>query len=431
MLPDIQKILSFDIAKIERTFSDRPKLIEMFRKNFTLFFDKYASYLPDGSFFALPCGNIPATWLRDSSLLMEHLLPYAAKDEKLAAAMRALIAANAKYICIDPYANSFKPEPNESAGWHDVFPASPWVWERKYELDSLTFPFRFAYKYYCNTGDDSVFDSQFKQSLVNTVELFEIEQHHTKMSQYRFQRENCPPEDTLIRDGRGAEVGETGMIWTAFNAGDAASKYGYLIPSNLLAAVVLGYMCEISEKIWKDTALEQRMQKMKSEIESGIMKFGIVEHPKYGKIFAYDTDGLNHYQLLDDALLPNLISLPYFECVDIEDEIYKNTRNFVLSVDNPNYYVGKAAKGLASVHIPGENIWPLSLAMQGLTATDMDEVGKIIDMLASTDNGTGMMHETFNVNDPSVYTWDEFCLPSSIFCVLLLRYANKITECDC
>lgn len=34
---------------------------------------------------------------------------------------------------------------------------------------------------------------------------------------------------------------------------------------------------------------------------------------------------------MDDANVPSLLSLPYLECIDIEDKIYQNTRKYVLS----------------------------------------------------------------------------------------------------
>ena len=294
-----------------------------------------------------------------------------------------------------------------------------------YPIDDLTLPLWMAYNYYKLTDDASVFDENFRLSLVKTIELFEIEQHHRERSEFRFVRLNCEPEDTLINNGIGAEIGYTGMVWSAFLPSDAAAKYGYLIASNLLATVVLGFMYEICNEFWKDSVLAQRIITLKTQIYNGVMKYGVVEHPEYGKIFAYDTDGFGNYQLLDDALIPNLVSLPYFKAVDYDDEIYCNTRRFVLSKSNPNYLVGKAARGMASVHIPGNFIWPLAMVMQAMTSCDINEVDDILHMLETTDNGTYMMHETINTDDPSVYSWDEFCMPSALFCELLYKYANK------
>jgi len=73
-----------------------------------------------------------------------------------------------------------------------------------------------------------------------------------------------------------------------------------------------------------------------------------VEHPKYGVIYAYETDGLGNYNLMDDANVPSLLSIPYLGYCDTADPVYQNTRRFVLSEDNPYYYSGRCASGIGS-----------------------------------------------------------------------------------
>lgn len=423
---NIEKTCIDSMKGFEEAFKDRPKLIEMYKKNFCLFFNKYAEMLSDGTMMPWPCGNIPAVWLRDGSQVALHVLPFVNENEELKGAVKAIIARLIKFIIVDPYANAFKKEPNPDTGWKDVYPSHPLVWERKYCIDDLTFPFWFAYRYYSITKDASVFNDEFRLSLNKALEVFEIEQHHREDSEFRFQRLNCAPEDTLVNEGLGAEIGYTGMVWSGFLPNDAAAKYGYIVASNLFAVLMLEYMHEICNGIWNDSALAERVLKLKTEIYDGVMKYGVVEHPKYGRILAYDTDGLGNHQLLDDALTPNLISLPYYKAIGYDDELYQNTRRFLLSKDNPNYLVGKAASGMASVHIPGDFIWPLAMVMQAMTSCDIDEVDSILRMLEITDNGTYLMHETINIDDPSIYSWDEFCMPSAMFCELIYRYANGI-----
>jgi meiotically up-regulated gene 157 (Mug157) protein len=36
-----------------------------------------------------------------------------------------------------------------------------------------------------------------------------------------------------------------------------------------------------------------------------------VENEKYGKIYAYEVDGLGAVNLMDDANVPSLLSIPY------------------------------------------------------------------------------------------------------------------------
>ena len=95
---------------------------------------------------------------------------------------------------------------------------------------------------------------------------------------------------------------------------------------------------------------------MKFQIDYGIELFGIVRHPKYGKIYAYETDGYGNHVLMDDANVPSLLSIPYLGFADANDEIYKNTRAFILSKENPYYFEGNRQRELDR-HIPGLNIY--------------------------------------------------------------------------
>lgn len=96
---------------------------------------------------------------------------------------------------------------------------------------------------------------------------------------------------------------------------------------------------------------------------------GAVEHPQYGKIYAYKVDGLGNYNLMDDANVPNLLSAPYLGYGSIDDPIYKNTRNFILSKDNPYFLLVNMERVLVR-HTPQNYFWYISLAIEGLATND-------------------------------------------------------------
>lgn len=412
----IPKYLLEHVEAISAKLAFSPKLQALY-KNCVL--NAYATTLveqDDGTVF-LYTGDIHAMWNRDG---VQQITPYLsmARDN---AEVRKLIAGALRcmfrLIRKDTYANSFNIAP---IGHHyagiDMPHAGPWTWEQKYEIDTLCFPIRLAYQYWKKTGDASVFDEDFAQTIHLIVEQLILEQHHDERSLYRHQRKDCPWQDTLQNDGKGYPTKYTGMTWQGFRPSDDAVKFGYSIPGNMLASVVLGYLQEIDTALGLfDKAFLEKIGRLKLEIEHGIEDFGIVVHPKYGRIYAYETDGFGNHVLADDANVPNLLSAPYLGFCSPEDPIYQNTRRFVLSEDNPYYASGTAAKGLGSPHTPQGYVWHMGLCMQGMTAATKEETRQMLDMLIATDADTGYMHEGFNANDPSEFTRSWFAASNSMF----------------
>lgn len=360
-------------------------------------------------------GDIPAMWLRDSTSQVEHYLPFIKDHEELKALFTGLIKRQMKCILIDPYANAFNKEANGEKWDNDLTKDSPWVWERKYEIDSLCYPVRLIYKYWKASGDVSFFDNEVRDVFNIIIDLWKTEQKHFEESDYSFQRLNCSPTDTLCNNGLGNPVKFTGMTWSGFRPSDDACQYGYLIPSNMFASVALRYIEEISEVIYKDIKLKERATELRLQIEEGIEKFGIVHNEEFGDIYAYEVDGLGNFNFMDDANVPSLLSIPYLEFRGIEDKIYQNTRKFILSKNNPFYYEGTAGQGIGSPHTPPEYIWHIAISMNGLTTNNADEIKELIDILISTDAGTGFMHEGFHCDDPKKFTRDWFAWSNSLF----------------
>ena len=373
-------------------------------------------------------GDIPAMWLRDSTSQIEHYLSFINKYPVLKEFFVGLINRQVKCILIDSYANAFNEEANGQKWDNDITKDSPWVWERKYEIDSLCFPVRLIYKYWKESGDENFFSDEIKQALETILNLWKIEQNHFENSDYSFQRLNCSETDTLCNNGLGNPVAYTGMTWSGFRPSDDACKYGYLIPSNMFATVVLSYMSEIFEKIYNDLDLKKKALILRDEIENGINKFGIVEHEEFGKIYSYETDGFGNYNLMDDANVPSLLSIPYIGYREIDDEIYQNTRKFILSKNNPYYYEGSFASGIGSPHTPPEYIWHIALSMQGLTTNNKDEINSLVKTLIQCDGNTGFMHEGFHKNNPEKFTRDWFAWSNSLFADFIYKKLKEIEQ---
>lgn len=409
------------LEEAEQKLAHRPKLLKLFKNCFPNTLETTTKRMEDGTTFVIT-GDIPAMWLRDSVEQVIHYVPLAKKDPQLQELIGGLVKRHVQMILIDPYANAF----NESANdWHwnasDQTEMSPWVWERKFELDSICFSIRLAYHYWKETGLTTIFDENFKKAMRVVVDLWKTEQRHMELSKYRFVRDNGIPEDSLRNDGLGMPINYTGMIWSGFRSSDDACDFHYNVPSNMFAVVALRYMKEFAEWVFRDLDLLKELTDLEAEVDRGIRLYGIYRHPEFGPIYAYETDGYGNYCLMDDAGTPGLLSIPYLGYVSADDPIYQNTRRFALSKENPYYFEGKAAKGIGSPHTPPDYIWHMALSMQGLTATTAEEKLEMIAMLEATDADTGFMHEGFHADNPSEFTRKWFAWSNSLFSQLVYR----------
>lgn len=412
------------IDEVNLKLENDEKLKIMFENCYTNTLDTTVKRLDDGTTYVIT-GDIPAMWLRDSVCQLRPYYILANKDEEIADMIEGLVKRQMKYILIDPYANAFNEEDNGNCWEKDETEMNGWIWERKYEIDSLCFPIQMSYLLWKNTGRTSQFDDQFKKAIYRILEVWKTEQDHENKSPYNFVRKDCYFTDTLSRDGKGALVkSDIGLTWSGFRPSDDACNYGYLIPSNMFAVVVLGYLEEIAKVVLKDDKLAREAHNLGAEIRAAIENYGTLTHYKFGKVYAYEVDGFGNYNIMDDANLPSLLSIPYLGYVSEEDEVYQNTRRMILSEANPYYYKGKLAEGIGSPHTPINYIWHISLAMQGLTTEDKNYKKEILEVMKNTDGGTNLMHEGFHVDNPAEYTREWFSWANAMFSELVLDYCG-------
>lgn len=420
----ITKKMQEVLEKAERRLEDKPKLLKMFKQCYVNTLETTTKLINENDTFIIT-GDIEAMWLRDSSAQVFHYLDIAHDDKKLQQIIEGLIHRQMECILLDPYANAFNLNPVIEREYYDETIMQPLVWERKYEIDSLCYPIWLSYNYYSKTKKVDFFDERYLKALYRIVETFIIEQNHVN-SIYNFQRPiahewGLLETETLQNNGKGLPVNYTGMTWSGFRPSDDACRFGYLIPANMFASVILGYIKEIAQKIYDDKKLYEMASKLKWEIEYGIKCYGIYRHPKFGDIYAYETDGFGNYNLMDDANVPSLLSIPYLGFAKVDDPIYINTRKFILSKENPYYYEGKCAKGIGSPHTPNNYIWHIALSMQGLTASTKEEAIDMIDTIVKTDANTYFTHEGFDKDNPENYTRSWFAWSNSLFASLVYK----------
>ncbi|WP_077328604.1 glycoside hydrolase family 125 protein [Virgibacillus siamensis] len=407
------------VEEIKNIYSDDPKIQAMFTYCFPNTYETTLKPQQDGTTFVIT-GDIPAMWLRDSAAQVRPYLILAEEDAYMADIVEGVIQRQFAFILHDPYANAFNEEPNGRRYSNDQTDMTPLIWERKYEIDSLCYPIQLAYLFWKSTGRTSHFNERFLHAVERVISVWTTEQHHNRDSNYHFVRTNCTPQDTLSHNGNGAPAGYTGMTWSGFRPSDDACEYGYLIPSNMFAVVVLKQLAEVALNVLENGELAESATLLAAEIDKGIQSYGRVEHPIYGTIYAYETDGWGNYNLMDDANVPSLLAMPYLGYCSINDPVYQNTRKFLLSEANPYYYQGSTAAGIGSPHTPEKYIWHIALAIQGMTAGTQKEKQSILELFKQTDAGKNLMHEGFHADDPNKFTRDWFSWANSMFSEFIL-----------
>ncbi len=374
-------------------------------------------------------GDIHAMWLRDSTAQVWPYLPLASDDGQLQKLIAGVVNRQTQCVLLDSYANAFNKTKEDEVEWmSDHTDMKQGLHERKWEIDSLCYTVRLAYNYWKTTGDDSVFDNDWKKAAKKIVETFKTQQRKDGLGPYKFERTTAKQLDTLSNNGWGRPLNPVGLINSAFRPSDDATTYGFLIPSNLFAVVSLRQLAEISTKITNEKAFAKECSELADEVENAIKKYAIVDHPKYGKVYAFEVDGYGNHTFMDDANVPSLLALPYLGLVDKNDKIYQNTRKLVWSKDNPYFFKGKAAEGIGGPHVGYYMIWPMSIIMRANTSSDDKEIAWCIKTLRDTDADTGFMHETFHKDDPTNFTRSWFAWANTLFGELILKLVTEGKE---
>ncbi len=421
------KIIEKTIKEMQKKLKGNPKLAWMFANCFPNTLETTVHYRvidgEDDTF--VYTGDIPAMWLRDSGAQVWPYVQFANQDEPLRRMIRGVILRQFKCINIDRYANAFNDGPT-GAGWQtDETDMRPEVFERKYEIDSLCYPIRLAYWYWLVTGDASIFGEEWLQAITNVLLTFKEQQRKDGRGPYHFYRVTDRTYDTVGWGGYGAPVKPVGLIASVFRPSDDRTSLPFLVPSNFMAVSSLRKAAEILEKVNGKGTQAMECRNLADEVAAALQEYAVVDHPKYGKIYAFEVDGFGNRLLMDDANVPSLLAMGYLGDVPLDDPIYQNTRRFVWSEDNPWFFRGKAGEGIGGPHIGYDMVWPMSIMMRAFTSQDDNEIRECIRMLLATDAGTGFMHESFNKDNASNYTRPWFAWQNTLFGELILKLVNE------
>ncbi|HUA09523.1 MAG TPA: glycoside hydrolase family 125 protein [Candidatus Acidoferrales bacterium] len=366
----------------------------------TLFHTLFHDFFPeDDNTTYVQTGDIPAMWLRDSSAQTIPYVRFQPYYPLLRTRFAGVIERDARAIDKDVYANAFQ------ANYH--------TWERKWEVDSIAWPVILAQVYYNATHDRSIFTPNLHVALRQIVYTYGCEQHHQTCSKYVY------PYHTPTHDFYNSD---TGLIWCAFRPSDDPVEYRFNIPQNVLAAIALREIETLARIGYGDEALRAQAQTLEAAVVTGILRYGIFFNAQRNVwMYAYETDGFGHYNIMDDANIPNLTTLPLYDWSSAFDPVYLNTRAFTMSMDNPWFFSGRYAEGLGSPHTPYGFVWPLGIIGRAITSTDVSEVETSITTLAETDSENGLIHESFYPDGYWRFTRQEFGWANALYAELIFR----------
>lgn len=361
-------------------------------------------------------GDIDAMWLRDSTAQVWPYLALSKSAPQLQQLIAGVINRQTRCILKDPYANAFYDDDTKVGEWKDDLTAmKPGLHERKWEIDSLCYPIRLAYHYWTITGDTKPFDENWKKAIQATLKVFKEQQRKDGHGPYTFQRTTAWATDGVPLGGYGYPVKPVGLICSMFRPSDDATIFPFLIPSNFFAVTSLRQASDMIRDISKDNALSAELSAPAKEVDAALKEHGTIDHPTYGKIYAYEVNGYGSYNLMDDANVPSLLAMPYLGAVKQDDPVYLNTRKMLLSENNPFFFKGKAGEGIGGPHSGIDMIWPMSIIIRGLTSNYDAEIRSCIEALRKTHAGTGYMHESFHKDDATKFTRKWFAWGNTIF----------------
>lgn len=386
-------------------------------------------------------GDINAEWLRDSTNQLAQYQSLAKKDKRIHTLLLGAINTQTEYVIGSPYCNAFQPpppsglQPTYQGDNDEVHPnyEPSFVFECKYELDSLAAFLSLTNQFYNHTGSTEFLNSRWLKALDTLLEVLTAQSKPTfdektgayQTNEYRFKRRTDTGTETLNLNGVGNPLnGGTGLVRSAFRPSDDATILGYFIPANAMISVELKRTASLLQKAGKK-GIAATVREWGEKIEAGVWEHGVVSHKTFGKVFAYEVDGYGSSIIMDDANLPSLLALPLLGFTGVDNEVYKNTRKMILQKSgNPYYLSGDGFHGIGGPHIGLQYAWPMSVLVQAMTSDSDDEITQCLGLVRNASKN-GLIHESINVDFVNDYTRSWFAWANSVFAQTILDLAKR------
>ncbi|KAH6608291.1 hypothetical protein Trco_004604 [Trichoderma cornu-damae] len=385
------------------------------------------------------------------------LLPY---DKNLQALVKAVINTEARYISQYPYCGSFQPPPESGLAptvndWATGVRVNPYVssqsitkvtggianicasyirpvnnqtvFECKYELDSLAGFLKITRSYYANTKDSSFINDNWNAAVGQIVRvLYEQSQSSWSsdfewVSYYNWTGTAGALSPMVPNGGNGEPKQANGLVASSHRPSDDLCVFNFITSDNAMMSVELANIADMLTTIGTQRSLAKQLRQY-----SDIIKQAVWAHTRTSNgIFAYETNGLGAQYIMDDANVPSLVSLPYLGFLERSDATYQSTKAAMFSRANPYYAAGKGFNGIGGPHVSATYPWPMS-QISAIFGTDSDdEIKQRLAIILENTSGLGLIHESVNIYNTSVYTRPWFAWANSYFAEMVLDLAER------
>ncbi|PHH91173.1 hypothetical protein CDD83_1454 [Cordyceps sp. RAO-2017] len=456
VLPEVEET----IQRVKGQIAD-PDLYRLFENTWpntvdtTVLWKGVSSDDPNEELAFITTGDIHAMWLRDSANQLQSykaILGAGPRNgpESIGSLYRGAINLQARYIRQFPYCNAFQPPPESglapprraqrrrplSKRADTVSPSydPSVVFECKYELDSLAAFLQLSWDYYEATGDGAFFGRFRWADAVRTMLALARDMTQgtyaadgrVNRSPYTWLRDSNSATETVSNRGVGNPVAGagTGLVRSFFRPSDDSTIYQYLVPANMMFSRFLKACVPIMRPI--DRTLAAEMERMADGVAAGIEAHAVVRHPTFGDMYAFEVDGFGSANLMDDANIPSLLSIPHLGFRPGSDAVYQRTRRFVLSPANLYLARGPVLNATGGPHLGPGMAWPMGAIVQAMTAgDDDDEVARGIRQLMGATGGLGLMHESVDAHDAARWTRSWFAWANGLFGQMILDLLER------
>jgi meiotically up-regulated gene 157 (Mug157) protein len=188
-----------------------------------------------------------------------------------------------------------------------------------------------------------------------------------------------------------------------------------------MMSVELSYLADMLDQIGTLSNVSSLAREYSATIRAAVWNHTLTP----SGIFAYETNGYGGQYIMDDANVPSLVSLPYLGFLNRSDCTYRKTKAALFSRANPYYAVGQNFSGIGGPHVNATYPWPMSQVSAIFGSDDDADIASRLALLVNSTSGLGLMHESIDIYNSSIYTRQWFAWSNSYFAEMVLDLAER------